>query len=62
MGAEVHSKTTDLANRTKCDTIISEESKKIYSESEYMDMLREAFELISKLPNEKLKEIMEGLK
>ena len=36
--------------------------EKIYSESEYMDMLREAFELIEKLPDDKLKEIMEVLK
>lgn len=37
-------------------------SAKNYSESEYMGMLREAFELISKLPDDKLKEIMEALK
>ncbi len=37
-------------------------AEKIYSESEYMDMLREAFELIAKLPDDKLKEIMEALK
>lgn len=35
---------------------------KIYSESEYTDMLQEAFELIAKLPDDKLKEIMEALK
>lgn len=35
---------------------------KIYNESEYMNMLREAFELIAKLPDDKLKEIMEALK
>ena len=36
-------------------------SAKNYSESEYMEMLREAFELISKLPDEKLKGIMAAL-
>ena len=35
---------------------------KNYSESEYMGMLREAFDLISKLPDKKLKEIMAALK
>lgn len=36
--------------------------EKAYSEAEYMGMLREAFELIAKLSDNKLKEIMEVLK
>lgn len=43
-------KPPDLANEGICDTI------------KYQKMLEEAFELIAKLPDEKLKEIMEAVK